>query len=107
MALITPDVPRKLEEDLKHGDVFVSFIDEHGIARRVRVVYPNLILRPFVKVEDESGRPIDVPLRAVTSIEVDDLDKRQEPIVGYQPYPIVVSHWRRSQWGELIRFRPE
>ena len=107
MALITPDVPRKLEGDLTHVDVFVSYTDGYGTEQRSRVTCPFLVLRPVIRVADQTGRSIDVPLNAVTAIQVDDLDKRWEPAKGYQPYPVVVAHWRRSQWGELIRFQPE
>lgn len=107
MALITPEVPQKFEGDLARGDVIVSYIDDHGAERKARVTCPHLVLRPVIRVEGQTGRSIDVPLGWVTAIEVDDTDKRWEPDKGYQPYPLVVAHWRRSQWGELIRFTPE
>lgn len=107
MALITPDVPQKLEGDLARGDVIVSYIDDHGAERKARVACPHLVLRPVVRVEGQTGRSIDVPLGRVMAIEVGDTDKRWVPVFGYQPYPLVVAHWRRSQWNELIRFAPE
>gem|GEM_PF-4023315 len=113
MATTSPAVPAKLEGDLASfaNNASARWVDASGKERtltRVRLEY-----RPYL-VGTEGADRDDVPLGNVIAIDVDRVGGCENPWSQTEfwhrrcsHYPLVVAHWRRAPWGELIRLRPE
>ncbi len=102
MALTNPAVPPRFEQDLMRGHTVVRYADDNGSEG---VLLPAwLEYRPFVVGRGADGQYLAVPLQRVCSVEVNDETSHWDPS---RCEMLVVAHWRRAPWGELVRFIPQ
>lgn len=110
MTNINPAVPARLEEDLKRRQVTARYRASDGTEEVLAKVW-YLENRPHLVGETADGRAIAVYLAAVTEVAVNDAETMMHWNSSencYLPHhPVVVSHWRRAPWGELVRLVPD